>query len=155
MRGFLVGLAVLGSFIIVAALVHQKPVEPPQIAVISTESPVTSTPQVQPKTELPPDTTKMPEAVIITSWQDANAKISDPGLRTFVRRKANFRSDRVLYFEWRGAADDKLTGDLVSQEQKYIITLHPSPTPFAGREVMHRQVFVIPMQYSHCCEIAK
>lgn len=156
MRGLLVLLAVMASFIIVVALVHQKPVEPQPIMVIATTSPIEQSDPpaalVTPLPETPPMTIKMPEPVLITSWKDIGV-IADPGLRTFVRRKANFKSDKVLYFEWRGGVADKLTGDLTTKDKLYTITLHPSSG--AGEVIVHRQVFVIPSMYAYVVEMAK
>jgi hypothetical protein len=154
MRALLVLLAVAASFIIVTALVQQKTEQPPQIAVISTESPIPTPVQVNPKLEksIPPATIKMPEPILITSWKDA-ARISDPNLRAFARRKADFRNDNVLFFEWKGPSGDKLTGDLTTKDKKYIITLHHEPT--STGEVIHRQLFVIPAAYTYVCEIEK
>lgn len=151
----LVVLAIVASFIIVVALVRQKPCEQPQtIAVIATESPLPKTAQIEPKAEIPPATIKMPEPILITSLKDVS-RIPDANLRAFVRRKADFRHDNVLFFEWKGGLGDKMTGDLTTKEKKYTITLHPAQTLLVGQEVLHRQIFVIPATYSYVCEIAK
>jgi len=151
MRGILVSLVVVAGFIIVIALVHQKPSEPQQIAIISTESPVPVT--VEPKElEAPSATMKAPEPILITSYKDVN-RIPDAGLRTFVRSKADFRRDNVLFFEWKGVPGDKMTGEI--KDKKYTITLHPSRTASFGQEVVHRQIFVIPAAYAYVCEVAK
>lgn len=151
----LVALAIVASFIIVVALVRQKPCEQPQpIAVISTESPLPKAPLIEPKAEIPPATIKMPEPILITSWKDAN-RIPDANLRAFVRRKADFRTDNVLFFEWKGGKGDKMTGDLTTKDKKYTITLHPAQVSQVGQEVLHRQIFVIPANYHYVCEIAK
>ena len=154
MRGLLVGLAVMTSGIIVTALVRQKPVDSPII--VSMESPISldePADQQVPKTILAA-TTNMPEPVLLTSLKDL-AKVADPGLKTFIRRKANFRNDQVLYFEWHGAPEDKMTGELVSSQKKYTITLRPHPVSLIGQEVVHRQVFLVPTAYTYVCEIAK
>lgn len=151
MRGILVSLAVVFGFIIVAALVYQKPSEPQQIAVISTESPLPAPAQVEPKIDNPP-AVKVPEPMVIKSYKDVN-RIPDAGLRTFVRRKADFRHDSVLFFEWKGIPGDKMTGEV--KDKKYTITLHPAHTAMLGQEVVHRQIFVIPDSYSYVCEVAK
>jgi len=155
MRGILVALAVVAGFIIVVALVYQRPSEPQQIAVISTQSPLPSPAQVEPKEEInTPESVKVPEPMLITSYRDAS-RIPDMDLRTFVRRKANFRYDNVLYFEWKGIPGDKMTSELAEKEKKCIITLHPAHTVMLGQEVVHRQIFVIPASYSYVCEVAK
>ena len=151
----LVALAIIASFIIVVALVRQKPCEQPQpIAVISTESPLPKATQIEPKAEMPPATIKMPEPILITSRLEVS-RIPDAQLRLFVQRKADFRKDNVLFFEWKGGPGDKMTGDLVTKDKKYIITLHPAQISLVGQEVLHRQIFVIPATYSYVCEIAK
>ena len=151
----LVALAIVASFIIVVALVRQKPCEQPQpIAVIATESPLPKTTQIEPKAEIPPATIKMPSPIVITSYKDINI-IPDANLRIFIRRKADFRRDHVLFFEWKGGSGDKMTGDLTTKDKTYTITLHPAQVSLVGQEVLHRQIFVIPAAYSYVCEIAK
>ena len=154
MRGILVSLAVVFGFIIVVALVHQKPSEPQQIAVISTESPLPAPTEVEPQAKIdnPPASMKMPEPMVITSYKDVN-RIPGAGLRTFVRRKADFRHDNVLFFEWKGISGDKMIGEV--KDKKYTITLHPAYTVMFGQEVVHRQIFVIPASYPYVCEVAK
>lgn len=153
MRGILVSLAVVFSFMIVIALVHQKPSEPQQIAFISTESPAPA--QIEQKANIetpPPASVQVPEPLVIKSYREVNL-IPDESLRNFVRRKADFRHDNVLFFEWKGIPGDKMTGE--ASDKKYIITLHPARTVMVGQEVVHRQIFVIPATYSYVCEVAK
>lgn len=157
MRGILIALVVMGGFIIGFALVYEKPSEPQQIAVVTIQSPLlaasSSTKSVaEPEQENQLAKRKMPEPIIITSFQNIDV-IPDAGLRTFVRRKVNFRHDNVLFFEWTGLPGDKMSG--VLEDKKYKITLHPARTALLGQEIVYRQIFVVPSAYSYVCEMAK
>lgn len=96
---------------------------------------------------------EIPEPIVITALHETNL-ISDTALRIFVRRKANFRRDKVLFFEWKGVPGDKMTISRSPSEEKYIIDLHLSKLALISKDVVHRQVFIIPVTYSYVCRIA-
>lgn len=155
MRGTLVGLAVLASFIILIALVRVKPSQPARIEIITASaiSPDTSLQNLSDSgsDSMGSSTIKMPEPIVIGKFLDVS-KIKDPNLRSLVRRKTNFKVQKVLYFEWHGGPDDKMEGNLLEKENKYVVTLHPTT---GSKKINYRQVFVVPLDCKYDVEIAK
>lgn len=155
MRTTLVGLAVLASFIILIALVRVKPSQPTKIEII-TASAVSPDNSLQSLSDNNLDSTgsstiKMPEPIIINKLLDVS-KIQDPNLRALVRRKTNFKVQKVLYFEWHGGPNDKMEGNLIEKEKKYVVTLHPTT---GSKKIDYRQVFVVPSDCEYALEIGK
>ena len=149
-KGCLVLLTVTFSFLIVVALVYKQRDQPQQIA-ISTESPVSKT-EIKEETENLAASIEAPEPIVIKSLRDIRL-IPEGNLRSFVRR-VDFRVDKVLYFEWQGVTGDKMTSDMMGKDKKCIITLRLSQTALIGQDVLHRQIFVVPITYSYVCEVA-
>lgn len=155
MRATLVGLAVLASFIILIALVRVKPSQPTRVEIITASaiSPNTSLQSLSDNgsESLGSSTIKMPEPIVISKFLDVS-KIKDPNLRSLVRRKTNFKVQKVLYFEWHGGPNDKMEGNLIEKEKKYVVTLHAST---GAKKIDYRQIFVVPIDCECTLEIGK
>lgn len=158
MRIVLVGFSLLLTVLIVGFLIQKNPkLEPVAMRTETQLEP--SKPEVVsfgPKVEAvyEPQKTLMPEPVCIVTAQGA-AVISDDKLRRFVGRNAIFGRDKVLYFEWQGGSEDKMEGttvsDLETRDKRYVVTLKQTQ----GETMFHRQVFIIPQNYTYEVEISK
>lgn len=95
----------------------------------------------------------MPSPVLLQ--KDQVDLIEDEKLRNFVKNNAIFDRDTVLYFEWRGGPDDTMEGitasDLATQYKRYVIRLVST----RGEHMLHRQVFIIPSNYTYEVEMSK
>lgn len=155
MRATLVGLAVLASFIILIALVRVKPSQPTRVEII-TASAISPNNSLQSLSDtssenLGSSTIKMPEPIVISKLLDVS-KIKDPNLRSLVRRKTNFKMQKVLYFEWQGGPDDKMEGSLLEKDKKYSVTLYPTT---GSKKIEYSQIFVVPIDCEYTLEIGK
>lgn len=144
-------LTVTFSFLIVVALIFKYKNQPQQIA-ISTEFPIPA--EIKQETEIASASViQIPEPLVISSYKQVSL-IPDETLRNFVRSKVNFRDDIVLYFEWQGVTGDKMIIDMIGKDKKCIITLHLSQTALVEQDILHRQIFIVPITYSYVCELA-
>jgi hypothetical protein len=155
MRGLVLSLALTTITVIAVLEISRRPAPSqaePRIITVEASRPAPPAPQLPQPAPDSASTLKMPEPVVIAGRGDLG-RIPDPKLRTWVRRKANWSSDLVLYFEWRGGEADKMTQDVNSKARKYTFTLYPSP--IQRQETLHRQIFIIPASYNYEVEIGK
>lgn len=142
--------------VLIGILVIQKKQLPIVTMQTQTQTEQSETPPVlEEKIEVvEPARTIMPEPVCITVAQDV-VSISDEKLRRFVGKNAVFSRDKVLYFEWNGGPNDKMEGttvsDIETKDKRYVVSLKHTP----GETMLHRQVFIIPRNYTFEVEISK
>lgn len=151
MRLLLIFVLFFATIAIVAKLSAPRPGYKPQALTISND---VRTPIVNlkpPKIDSPLVISR-PEPVVILTAADLN-RISDPTLRAFVKRKVDFKREKVLYFEWQGNAEEKMTS--ISDDKCCTITLHTSQLAVLGQDVVHHQAFIIPLNHSYSCEVGK
>lgn len=150
MRGILLIFAVLFSFIISVALVKDRPKQPSVISIVtaSAEEPIEEEKILE---DQKPPMVVIPRPIIIDNFFDVS-KIDDVTLRNMVRRKADFRIHKVLYFVWEGDSNERMDG-MMSKENFYRITLHPSQ--MESKEMIHKQIFIIPTSVDFSLEMSE
>ena len=144
------------SFFILVALVKEKPVQQQEIAIISSSS-FSDEEIKQPESVVEPTpidekpSIKLPEPIVIYNQFDLS-KIEDLALRSMVRRKVDFRRQKVLYFVWKGNTEEKMEGKMVDKENIYLITLYSQPE---ASLMIHKQVFIIPANVNYSLELSQ
>jgi len=155
MRDFLGILSAGIGFLILFALANAYNVEPKTFAVVSDE--VVAQKLVPVDTDEPPTTLVMPTPVTINSLTELT-NIPDLKIKNYVRKNGNFRKNQVLYYEWVGHKEEKLTGEKVAiegktDEYKYLIKYYCCNSCGKNDAVVHRQVFLIPKEMPYFMEM--
>jgi hypothetical protein len=151
MRGILLLLTVFLSVVNLFLLVREKPANPEKIEIITTETVVYDMEEKPVEPPIKIESTFLPQPIVISNLLDLS-KIDDLTLKAFAMRQTEFRNEKILYFVWKGKSNEKLQGQQISDEKKYVLTLIPGSD---DKEVTHRQIFVIPQNYDYSVVAAK